>query len=71
MNKIYTYVADWGDVRFTECELKEAGVTGEFYRRYTDPDGGDGWGVLCFRPKLNADLLEDFLKLYARDEAMR
>lgn len=53
---------------FTDENAAEAGIKMLRVERYTDPFGPSRVGPTYLSPQLNVDLLNDFMRLYLKNE---
>jgi hypothetical protein len=66
MGNITIYVTERGEIRITDEELQQAGIRTNILPRWTH-EGEWRSGFVQFLPKKRADILQDFLELFARD----
>ncbi len=64
MNQLNIFHTKRGDVHVSDAELREAGIRIDFFPRWTSPDEPRD-GMASLKPKKRAQLLLDFLTLFA------
>lgn len=60
------FICNYGEIIFTDAELREAGIRATFLPRWTHP-GEPRSEMVYFTPRKNVELLDDFLRLFMRD----